>query len=107
MAGPILITHTANDKAVGLAYAVASRLAGQAASTLGDEHDPFGGLGRNGAVNMPAAELGGAPRELLAPGGAYAFAPGRVSNLRADRFIDGHSGIRNDAVAYALLSVLA
>jgi pimeloyl-ACP methyl ester carboxylesterase len=48
-AGPLLITHTANDRAVGLAYAIASRLANQAGSQLGGPDDRYGGVGRNGA----------------------------------------------------------
>ena len=59
IAGPIIITHTANDRAVGLAYASASRLARQVVNRLGDENDLYGGLGRNGAVRMPEDELGG------------------------------------------------
>jgi pimeloyl-ACP methyl ester carboxylesterase len=106
VAGPIVITYTLNDKAVGLAYAIASRLAREAVSGLGDAGDLYGGLGRNGAVHMPDAELGGHVLELLAPGGAYSFAAGRVFNLKADRFIDSHSGIRNDAVGYALLRTI-
>lgn len=107
VAGPIVVTHTVNDRAVGLAYAIASRLARQAASDLGDADDLYGGLGRNGALRLPAGELGGASLELLAPGGQYNFVAGKVFNLRADRFIDGHSSISNDAVAYALLRSLA
>jgi len=49
VAGPILITHTANDKAVGIAYALASRISGQTGAALGDATDVFGGIGRNGA----------------------------------------------------------
>jgi hypothetical protein len=107
IAGPIVITHTVNDKAVGLAYALASRLAHEAAAGLGDENDLYGGLGRNGAVRMPEAELGGRSLEMLAPGGSYTFAKGRVFNLKSDSFIDGHSGICNQAVAYALLKAIA
>jgi Alpha/beta hydrolase of unknown function (DUF900) len=107
IAGPIVITHTVNDKAVGLAYALASRLAREAASRLGDENDLYGGLGRNGAVHMPETELGGQSLEMLAPGGNYTFAKGRVFNLKSDSFIDGHSEICNQAVAYALLKAIA
>jgi hypothetical protein len=105
--GPIVVTHTANDRAIGIAYAVASRLARQAVSGLGDQDDLYGGLGRNGAVRMPDAELGGHSLELLAPSGNYGFAAGKVFNLKSDRFIDGHSGISNEAVAYAMLRTIA
>ncbi len=48
---------TAKDKAVGLAYPIASRLARQIASALGDANDPYGGLGRNGAQKTPDAQV--------------------------------------------------
>ena len=38
---------------------------------------------------------------------AYSFRPGRLHNLRADRFIANHSDVRNPAVAHALLSAVA
>lgn len=40
--GPMLITHTGNDKAVGIAYAIASRVAGQTAAAVGDANDIYG-----------------------------------------------------------------
>jgi hypothetical protein len=46
--GPILITRTRNDKAVGIAYPIASRINGVTAAALGDANDKFGGLGCNG-----------------------------------------------------------
>ena len=56
--GPILVTCTANDKAVGLAYPLASLIAGQNAAGFGGPTDPFGGLGRNGAQNTTEAVAG-------------------------------------------------
>ena len=43
--GPILITHSRKDRAVGLAYPLASRLNGDDAAGLGDKDDKFGGIG--------------------------------------------------------------
>ncbi len=43
--GVTAITFTAKDKAVGLAYPLASRIARQIAAALGDANDPYGGLG--------------------------------------------------------------
>lgn len=104
--GPIIISHTRNDKAVGVAYALASRLAGQDASALGDPNDRFGGLGSNGARDT--AEAVDSP-DLVKAGGQYAPAIGssRIHNLLADPFIAGHSAIANDDVAYAVLSAVA
>ena len=100
--GPILITHTRNDKAVSIAYPIASRIAGQTASALGDENDLYGGLGSNGAQHTPER----VPGTLLEVGGSYPFAASATSsklyNLQADAFIGGHSDIANPQVAFAL-----
>jgi hypothetical protein len=102
--GPIVITHTKNDRAVGIAYPLASRISRQKAAALGDQDDPYGGMGRNGAQHTPEVDTGAA--ELLAVGPAYAFAPGRVYNLSADQFISGHSDVTGPQVAYAVLNAV-
>lgn len=102
-AGPVLITHTRNDTAVGIAYPLASRIAGQNAAGLGDREDPYGGLGRNGAIFTPEARDG----ELQDVGHRYELAAGTLSNLQADRFIKGHSDITGPQVTYAVLSAIA
>ncbi|MFC6022613.1 hypothetical protein ACFP2T_41455 [Plantactinospora solaniradicis] len=104
LTGPVLITHTVNDRAVGLAYAAASRLARHAAAGLGDENDPYGGLGRNGALKTPEAVQ---PGELLDVGGAYRFQAGRVHNLRADSFIRSHGDVGGRQTAYALFGAIS
>jgi hypothetical protein len=102
VAGPIVITHTRNDTAVGIAYPIASRLSRQDASDLGDEDDIFGGIGRNGALARctPEAIAG----ELLGADGVYAFAAGKLYNLQADSWITGHSDVTGPQVANALLA---
>ena len=102
VAGPIVITCTQNDKAVGLAYPFASLLAGQAAAELGDKNDLYGGIGRNGAQKTPEANDG----TLLAAGGTYAFQAGAVYNLNADQVIHHHSDVCKDEVAHAFLSAI-
>ncbi len=103
--GPILVTHTANDKAVGIAYPLASRLSGDQAAALGDKNDKFGGLGRNGAQKMePGETIDGA---LLATGGTYAFSAGKFFNLEATPFIGSHGGVRGREVAYAIRCAVA
>jgi hypothetical protein len=102
--GPVIITCTKNDKAVGIAYAIASRLAGQQASALGDENDWFGGIGRNGARRTPEAKTEG---RLLDAGKVYEFAGQKIHNLRADSFIASHSDITGKQVAWAILSAVA
>lgn len=100
ISGPIIITHTKNDKAVGIAYPLASRIAGQNAAALGDRNDPYGGMGRNGAQNTQ--EVGHAPA-LGMPGTRYAFQPGRVYNILSDVVRD-HGDVRRIEVAYAVLN---
>ena len=101
--GPILVTFTRNDRVVGIAYPLASRLARQIGSVLGDRNDPYGAIGRNGALKTPAALP---PTELLEVGGTYRFQPGRVSSLDADAYIHGHADVTGPQVAYAVLSAV-
>ena len=55
--GPVVVSHTRNDKAVGMAYAIAARLAGHVGVDLGDANDMFGGMGSNGAQRTPGRRL--------------------------------------------------
>jgi hypothetical protein len=107
--GPILITHTKNDAAVGVAYPLASRLSDTKAAAFGDEHDPYGGMGRNGAQFTPEAKGLAQNLEELpnTQPGPYSFAPGKVYNLRADAFIGDHNDICKHQVAYAVLKAVA
>ena len=101
LAGPVLVTHTKNDTAIGLAYAVASRLANQVAAGLGDSGDIYGGIGRNGALKTQAAD--GRARTLGAVGVEYDLAPRTITNLRSDEFIADHSAVTGREVGYAVL----
>ena len=98
--GPILVSHTKNDKAVGLAYPLASRISGDRAAAFGDENDDFGGLGRNGAQQMLSGET--VIGKLLPVGSTYAFQAGKFFNLEASDFIKGHGDIAGKEVAYAI-----
>ena len=98
--GPILVTHTKNDKAVGVAYPLASRISGDRTAAFGDENDVFGGLGRNGAQQMDAGET--VVGKLLPLGGNYTFQVGKFFNLEASPFITGHSDITGKEVAQAI-----
>lgn len=102
ISGPIVITHTKNDKAVGIAYPLASRIAGQNAAALGDQNDPYGGMGRNGAQHTDEADN---VATMGLPGTSYAFKPGRIHNISSDT-ITGHSDVTRIEVAYALLSAV-
>jgi hypothetical protein len=102
ISGPIVITCTQNDKAVGLAYPIASLLAGQTASGLGDKDSKYGGLGRNGAQKSDAIEL-----KMVAVGVPYALRAQRINNLNADSFIKNHGDVSSQEVAYLVLSAIA
>jgi hypothetical protein len=107
--GPIVITHTRNDKAVGTAYPIASRISGVTAAALGDENDIFGGLGSNGtqtAQTTPERVMG----SLLGVGQTYSFAsgvkPSTPCNLKSDQFISGHSDIQKAEVAFLMTAAM-
>jgi hypothetical protein len=102
VAGPFIITHTRNDKAVGIAYAIASSLAGQTSSDVGDKDSPYGGLGSNGAQRTTEASQ----LTLLGEHDRYQFTPGAIHNLLADKFVTGHGDVHNAAVANAVLQNL-
>ncbi len=102
VSGPLVVTHTHNDRAVRLAYALASRLARQVSARVGDRDDPYGGLGANGAVRTDGALA-------LTMGDAdatYSFTAGKVHNLRSDAHVSSHGDVRNPAVANAWLSAI-
>jgi len=103
--GPILVTHTKNDKAVGLAYPLASRISGDKTAAFGDENDKFGGLGRNGAQKMQTGET--VVGQLLAVNSTYAFSTGKFFNLEASAYIKGHGDITGKEVAYAIRKAIA
>lgn len=103
VSGPTIITCTANDKAVGLAYPIASLLAGQVAAALGDKNDKYGGIGRNGAQKTPEA----IDISLLDVQGPYQLTNGRLHNLSTDGFIKDHGDVDNKQVVYAVASAIA
>lgn len=100
--GPILITHSKKDRAVGLAYPLASRLNGDDAAGLGDANDRFGGMGANGAQHIDKAEI-----NLLPSGGTYNFKVGKqVFNLNGDNIIQGHGDVARPETAAALAAAM-
>jgi hypothetical protein len=100
--GPGVISHSVHDIPVGMAYPLASRLAGQVAAGLGDASDRYGGLGRNGAQKTPEAVAG----TLLEPGRIYAFQAGKLHNLQADAFVKGHGDITGAQLVSAVLQAI-
>lgn len=102
--GPILVTHSKNDRAVGLAYPLASRLNGDNAAAIGDGNDFYGGMGANGAQHIDRADI-----ELLATGaGTYDFASSgeRVFNLNGDHIIQSHGDVARQETAAVLAAAM-
>jgi hypothetical protein len=102
--GPILITHSKNDRAVGLAYPLASRLNGDDAAGIGDANDRFGGMGANGAQHVDSSVI-----ELLKVGGTYDFKTSgkRVFNLNGDKIIQNHGDVSRPETAAVLAAAMA
>lgn len=94
--GPILVTHSARDAAVDLAFAIASRIADA-------ESGSYGAIGRHGARRTAEAVAA----ELLPVNGTYRWRPGVPHNLLADRFVRGHTDVCGPQIAYALSSAIA
>ncbi len=101
--GPILVSHSRRDKAVGMAYPLASRLGGQQASDVGDAKSPYGGIGRNGAQKTDVK----VDLALGKTDAAYAFEGGKIYNLKADDIIMEHSDIAKPEVAHAWAAAVA
>jgi len=104
VAGQIAITHSVNDKAVGLAYPLASAIAQQSGSALGDANDFHGGMGRNGAQKTPEAFddtlHGDAAKYAALPAGCT------IRNLNGDAIIQSHGDIGRVEVARAMLEAM-
>lgn len=103
LGGPMLITHTADDKAVGLAYPIASRLRKQVASGIGDASDPYGGLGRNGAQRTPEVDTA---QTVMDEDYGDSLRAGRIYNLEATGVIKGHGDVSNREVAQTLWAAM-
>jgi hypothetical protein len=103
--GPIIATYSASDSVVGLAYSLASRLAGDNVKGIGDENDEYGGIGRNGTQLLATAKV----ERLHQPGSPYTLAVGNVvTNLNGSGgLITSHGDVTNAAVTYAVASAIA
>jgi len=102
--GPMVITHTHNDKAVTLAYAIASRLSRDNAKAVGDASDEYGAIGANGALRIENDCVN--PPLVLKPGGTYNLTDRKVHNVKADACISGHPDVVNQHVARLIAEVV-
>lgn len=104
--GPIAITHTHNDLACTLAYALASRLSRDMTQGIGDKDDKFGAMGANGPQHLGA--------DQVITGSTTEFKPerGKVNTFLADGYVvktddvDAHNNVTNPTVGRLLSSVL-
>jgi hypothetical protein len=108
--GPIAITHTHRDVAVGFFYAVASTVSGEIASGLtggriiGGPDDLHGGIGANGALALGAGEF---RRVTASRGRVPDLTPGMINNVQADEIISGHSDVANPDVGALVWKAVA
>jgi len=108
VSGPILVTNTKKDFAVGLIYRAASRISGGAAAAFGGPDKAFGGIGSNGAQQMEAGEIANSATALEPAYFNYKWELGRIHNLKDDRFIvdpkggDAHGFVFVPQVAWAI-----
>ena len=83
VAGPIVITHTKNDVAVGIAYPIAYHFAREDAADLGD--------GKTSSADRPRRRLStsarGGGRGAAGRRWRLAVHSGKLYDLRADRWI--------------------
>jgi hypothetical protein len=111
--GPILITYTPNDIAVGILYPAASRLSGTVASAYGDKKDKFGGIGRNGAQMMQSDEVNQTVNKLLPVNGAYVLLSSKIHNLESSEYIrnpnkgDAHGFVTGKEIAWVIACAAA
>ena len=102
--GPLVSTYSSLDTVVGKAYAIASRLAHDNTEAIGDEHDEYGGIGRNGAQNAQHSIV----EPLHRAGQRYTFTSGAIMNLNgSEHLIVEHSDVTNANVTYAVASAIA
>jgi hypothetical protein len=105
--GPLLATFSAHDRAVGVWYPNASRLARQNNQGLEEFNYEWGGMGHDGYQHDGVIALTLAPR-----GSAYQLQKGRFHRLDSNavickslsRFSEAHSDIRHPEVAWAAVS---
>jgi hypothetical protein len=100
VSGPILVTHSDKDAAVGLAYPLASRISGDTAAALGDASDIYGGIGRNGAQHMGnlAEDV-----TMLSAQSQYQLTPGKlIYNFNGDQIITSHGDVARPETAWLM-----
>jgi hypothetical protein len=94
--GPIVVTHTHNDSAVGFFYALASKVSGEIAAAtgmqaiIGGPKDLHGGIGANGALALADGE---SVKMVATPGAALTLERGKVNNILCDSIVTDHMDV--------------
>lgn len=104
--GPLLVSHSLKDSAVGRFYPLASLSGRQDAAAANDELYRWGAMGHDGAQAVGAAEI-----PFGTVGSAYGWTKGAFTNLDGNSVIvngappsGAHSDIVHEQIAWALLS---
>jgi hypothetical protein len=104
--GPLVVSFTRFDTALGILYPWASMAGGQDASIVGDPLYPWGAMGHDGAQAVNATSVAYGP-----PGTSYPFAPREFLNLDGNAVMvtgappaGAHGDICHPQVAWALLA---
>jgi hypothetical protein len=96
--GPIVVTFTGNDKALGIAFPHASQIAGQYADLPAKKHSlkssMYQALGATGVPGIASQDM----KQLKNP---YVFRKG-LNCVNADIFIKSHSGFKIPEVAWMI-----
>ena len=108
--GPVVVTYSRHDQMVGLAYELASRMAGDQPDTTGQVsdaddhvHDEFGAIGVHGALSTPESLW--SPM-LPATGPGYAFPARAISNLESSAYIASHFHVMTAETGKALVGAI-
>ena len=102
--GPIVVTHSVHDYAVGEFYPMASLTTNDDAAAFADPLYRYRAFGDDGAQAVPVTPA----EELHPPGVPYVFEAGKFLNLNGDRVIKKivfpsgvHSDIIHEEIAWA------
>ena len=105
--GPIVVTHSVHDYAVGQFYPMASLTTNDDAAAFADPLFRYRAFGDDGAQAVPVALA----EELHPPGVAYRFEAAKFTNLNGDRVIKkiafpagAHGDFIKDEIAWAAFS---
>src|SRR6266508_3102568 len=104
--GPLVVSFTSFDKAVGVFYPWATLVTGTNASNIGDPLYPWGAMGSDGAQAVGATVM-----EFKDAGSSYDFTAGRFYNLDGNGFMNvgnppagAHGDIIYPKIAWAILA---